>query len=276
MAQSSVATKPVSKTTPSFSLKKWLPTTASLSKKLPSAGKNLGITLASMLLFLLVWQMSASYLYNVEAESRIARVEQEQGPAEAQKMRDCMASGDISCKPNTLPFPGEVVKAAQLLLADHRTISQDKKDFMAKTASVNAQRKAQGLDLITYTGRPSFVDQIFTSLKTVAVGFLIALFIAIPIGIIIGLNEHLRTAFNWLVQVFKPVSPVVWLLLVFMIVKTLTLGSDSDTSFLISAVSVGLCSMWATLVNTSVGVSSVNQDYLNVAKVLKLGVFKKV
>ena len=89
-------------------------------------------------------------------------------------------------------------------------------------------------------------------------------------------NENLRTAFNWLIQIFKPVSPVVWLLLVFMIVKTLTLNSDLDTSFIISAISVGLCAMWATLVNTSVGVSSVNSDYINVAKVLKLGVFKKI
>ncbi|MEL7163578.1 MAG: ABC transporter permease subunit, partial [Bacteroidota bacterium] len=272
MSQTTTAPPPA----PSRNLTRWVPSTARLTATLPDLGKSLGITLASMLLFLLVWQLSASALYNVEASSRIERVRTEQGEAEAAKMEACIASGDISCKPNTLPFPTEVVKAAQLLLADHRTISADKTAFREKTAALNEQRAAQGLDLITYTGRPSFVDQIFTSLKTVAVGFLIALFIAVPIGIVIGLNETLRTAFNWFIQVFKPVSPVVWLLLVFMIVKTLTLGSDSDTSFLISAISVGLCSMWATLVNTSVGVSSVNKDYLNVAKVLKLGVGKKI
>ncbi|SEQ70288.1 ABC transporter permease [Neolewinella agarilytica] len=272
MSQTTTAPTPAK----SASLTRFLPSLSGMGAKLPGMAKSAGITLASMLLFLLVWQLSATYLYNVEAKSRIDRVMTEQGAAEAEKMKACIASGDISCKPNTLPSPSEVVKASSLLLADHRVISADKAAFKAKTAAVNAQRKAQGLDLITYTGRPSFVDQIFTSLKTVAVGFLIALFIAVPIGIIIGLNENLRTAFNWFIQVFKPVSPVVWLLLVFMIVKTLTLGSDSDTSFLISAVSVGLCSMWATLVNTSVGVSSVNQDYLNVAKVLKLGIGKKI
>lgn len=272
MSQATTAPTPAKKA----NLTRFLPSASGMVSKLPGMAKSAGITLASMLLFLLVWQLSASYLYNVEATSRIERVLAEQGEVEAEKMRACIASGDISCKPNTLPSPSEVVKASGLLLADHRVISADKAEFKAKTAAVNAQRKAQGLDLITYTGRPSFVDQIFTSLKTVAVGFLIALFIAVPIGIIIGLNENLRTAFNWFIQVFKPVSPVVWLLLVFMIVKTLTLGSDSDTSFLISAVSVGLCSMWATLVNTSVGVSSVNQDYINVAKVLKLGIGKKI
>jgi nitrate/nitrite transport system permease protein len=259
-----------------FNITRFLPTSASMKGKLPGIAKSAGITLASMALFLLAWQLSSSYLYNVEAESRIERVLTEQGAGEAEKMKACIASGDISCKPNTLPSPSEVLKASQLLLADHRVINADKKAFTEKTAAVNAQRAAAGQHAITYTGRPSFVDQIITSLKTVAVGMLIAFFIAVPIGIIIGLNENLRTAFNWFIQVFKPVSPVVWLLLVFMIVKTLTLGSDTDTSFLISAISVGLCSMWATLVNTSVGVSSVNQDYVNVAKVLKLGITKKI
>ena len=34
--------------------------------------------------------------------------------------------------------------------------------------------------------------------------------------------------------------------------------------------------MWATLVNTSMGVSSVDKDYINVAKVLQLSVGQKV
>ncbi len=276
MAETIINTPSAEKPPRYLALKRYLPSMTKIVAGLPAMGKNLGITLASMLLFLLVWQLSSSYLYGVEAESRIQRVLEEQGPAEAAKMEACIASGDVSCKPNTLPSPSEVLNAGQLLLADHFVISADKAAFVEKTAAVNAQRKAAGQAAITYTGRPSFVDQIMTSLKTVAVGFLIALFIAVPIGVLIGLNENLRVAFNWFVQVFKPVSPVVWLLLVFMIVKTLTLGSDSDTSFLISAVSVGLCSMWATLVNTSLGVSSVNQDYINVARVLKLGIVKKI
>jgi len=269
--------QPTSVTTAkSFNLKEYLPSLTRMKSQLPGLAKSAGITLASMALFLLVWQLSSSYLYNVEAESRIERVMAEQGAEEAEKMKACITSGDVSCKPNTLPSPTEVLNASKLLLADHYVISADKKAFAEKTAAVNAQRIAAGQDAITYTGRPSFVDQIWTSLYTVAVGMLIAFFIAVPIGVIIGLNENLRTAFNWFIQVFKPVSPVVWLLLVFMIVKTMTMGSDSDTSFLISAISVGLCSMWATLVNTSVGVSSVNQDYINVAKVLKLGIGQKI
>jgi nitrate/nitrite transport system permease protein len=61
-----------------------------------------------------------------------------------------------------------------------------------------------------------------------------------------------------------------------MIVKTVLTNVDIEKSFVISFISVGLCSMWATLVNTSVGVSSVDKDYMNVAKVLQLGTFSKV
>ena len=238
--------------------------------------KNIGTSLLSMAIFLGVWQLGATYLYNIEATAKIQKALADQGATAAKAMETCIASGDISCQPNTLPSPSQVWAATENLIADHYAISQKKAAFAAKVAKTNATRIAAGQAAITYTGRPSFVDQIFTSIKTVFVGFIIAFLIAVPIGVVIGLNETLRTAFNWLIQVFKPVSPVVWLLLVFMIVKTLTLNSDMDTSFIISGISVGLCAMWATLVNTSVGVSTVNQDYLNVAKVLKLGTMQKI
>ena len=253
--------------------KSLLPTKA----KLLTGLKNIGISLLSMLIFLFIWQISANALYEIEANAKIAKALKSQGGAEAaQKLKACIASGDISCQPNSLPSPLQVWTATNTLIADHLIISQKKTEFYAKVAKLNAKRRQKGESIITYTGRPSFLDQIFTSIKTVFAGFLIAILIAVPIGIVIGLNQNLNTAFNWLVQIFKPVSPVVWLLLVFMIVKTLTLNSDMDTSFMISCISVGLCSMWATLVNTSVGVSSVSDEYLNVAKVLKLNIFKKV
>jgi len=239
-------------------------------------GKQSAISMFSIIIFLIIWQFGSTFLFNIEANAKIQKAMQEQGPAAAATVRECITSGDISCQPNTLPTPIQVWGATNALILDHKEIAIKKSEFKIKTATVNADRKKDGLPAIKYTGRPSFVDQIFTSLKTVIVGFLIAMLIALPIGVITGLNAQLRTAFNWLIQIFKPVSPVVWLLLVFMIVKTLTLGSDLDTSFIISAISVGLCSMWATLVNTAVGVSSVNKDYINVAKVLQLGIFKKV
>lgn len=232
--------------------------------------------LLSIVLFLVLWQTGADYLYNKEADARIEKALNEQGEAAAEEAKKCIASGDISCQPNTLPSPGKVWAAYQTLLEDHKIISKKKETFAQKVAKTNEKRKANGEAPITYTGRPSFVDQIGTSLKTVFAGFLLAALIAIPIGIIIGLSSTLRTSFNWLIQIFKPVSPVVWLLLVFMIIKTLMSESDMDKSFMISFISVGLCAMWATLVNTSMGVSTVDKDFVNVSKVLKLSVGQNI
>jgi nitrate/nitrite transport system permease protein len=238
--------------------------------------KKIVAPIASILLFLGVWYTGSKSLYNTEANYTIEKALREQGQVEADNVKACIESGDLSCQPNTLPSPSQVWASYKLLLKDHNTITADKKAFKLRTATLNEKRVAQGKEPIVYTGRPSFVDQIKTSIKTVFAGFLLALLIATPIGIIIGLSETLRTSFNWLIQILKPVSPVVWLLLVFMIVKTMTKDATGDTSFIISFISVGLCSMWATLVNTAMGVSSVDKDYINVAKVLKLGALQKI
>ncbi|MEP5339590.1 MAG: ABC transporter permease [Algibacter sp.] len=234
------------------------------------------VPLVSILLFIGLWHTGSKILYNIEADFKIEKALEEQGQVEADKVAACIASGDSTCQPNTLPSPSQVWESYKSLLRDHNIISADKAAFIEKTAALNATRIADGKKAIVYTGRPSFVDQIVMSLKTVFAGFLLALLIAVPIGVLIGLSPTLRSAFNWFIQIFKPVSPVVWYLLVFMIVKTLLIGSTDDSSFIISFISVGLCSMWATLVNTAMGVSSVDKDYINVAKVLKLGPVQKI
>ena len=240
------------------------------------SAKKTGITLASVLLFLILWHFGSQALYNKEANYKINKTLKEQGVAAAEAERACIYSGENNCQPNTLPSPLQVWQSLQLLIADHYVIKADKKAFEEKMFATNETLAAKGKKKITYTGRPSFIDIVLTSIKTVFAGFLLALLIAVPIGIVIGLSPFLKSAFNWFIQIFKPVSPVVWYLLVFMIVKTLYIGNSSDNSFVISFISVGLCAMWATLVNTAMGVASVDKDYINVAKVLKLGTFQKI
>lgn len=234
------------------------------------------VPLLSVFIFLGVCSYFAHYLYSIERERKIEKTLETQGKDAAIAMQECIDSGDVSCKPNSLPSPTDVWHGAETLYNDYQEISAKKEAFKEKTAAINKQREAEGKKPIIYTGRPSFVDQIMTSLKTVFAGFLLAALLAIPAGIVLGLSETLRTALNWVIQIFKPVSPVVWLLLVSMVVKTILASADMDKSFVISFISVGLCSMWATLVNTAVGVSSVDKDYLNVSRVLRLGVLSNV
>ncbi|HEV8390943.1 MAG TPA: ABC transporter permease, partial [Dongiaceae bacterium] len=135
------------------------------------------------------------------------------------------------------------------------------------TANPNAEIKVR-----PYAGRPTFFDQILTSLKTVFTGFILAALVAVPLGILCGLSPAINAAFNPLVQVFKPVSPLAWLPIVTMVVSALYVTEDPllPKSFLTSAITVTLCSLWPTLINTAYGVASIDKDLLNVARVLKL------
>lgn len=247
-----------------------------VSKNAAVFAKATLLPLLSIVIFIFLWYAGAKSLYNKEANVRIEKARTEQGDAAALEMERCISSGQVSCQPNTLPSPIQVYGAFQALWKDHLSISQKKDDFKKKVAKTNAKRAEKGLSDISYTGRPSFLDQIGTSLKTIAAGVLLAIFVAIPIGIVMGLSDTLRSSINWLIQILKPVSPVVWLLLVFMIVKTVITDPDMDKSFIISSISVGLCAMWATLVNTSLGVSTVDKDFINVSKVLKLSVAQNI
>src|SRR3546814_19805389 len=71
----------------------------------------------------------------------------------------------------------------------------------------------------------------------------------------------------------KPVSPRAWLPIVTMGVSATRTSVDPvfAKSFVISAFTVMLCSLWPTLINTAVGVASIDRDLLNVGRVLRLG-----
>lgn len=129
-----------------------------------------------------------------------------------------------------------------------------------------------------YTGKPTYYDQIWTSIKTVFFGFLIASIVAIPLGIAAGLSVTANAALNPLIQIFKPVSPLAWLPIVTMIVSAVYTTNDGmfSKSFLISAVTVTLCSLWPTLINTSLGVASIDKDLVSVSRVLKMNTYTKI
>jgi nitrate/nitrite transport system permease protein len=129
-----------------------------------------------------------------------------------------------------------------------------------------------------YTGKPTYYDQIWTSIKTVFFGFLIASAIAIPLGISAGLSQTANAALNPLIQIFKPVSPLAWLPIVTMVVSAVYTTNDGmfSKSFLISAITVTLCSLWPTLINTALGVSSIDKDLVSVSKVLKMNTWTKI
>ena len=105
--------------------------------------------------------------------------------------------------------------------------------------------------------------QVAASLGRVLVGFGLSALVAIPLGIAIGVNPVCRKLFDPIVQMLRPVSPLVWFPLSLVAFKTLG-GISSATLF-----TIFVTSLWPTLINTAVGVSSLPADYKIVAKVFR-------
>ena len=104
------------------------------------------------------------------------------------------------------------------------------------------------------------------SLVLVAKGYALALLVGTPIGFFLGLSKGFTKTFDPIIQILRPVSPLAWLPLGLV----LFLGAGKEASEWGALFTIAICAMWPTVLNTAVGVRAVPQDYLNVAKVLKL------
>ncbi len=146
-----------------------------------------------------------------------------------------------------------------------------------------------------YAGPKTLGYQVKRSILCVFTGFLIGSAIAIPIGILCGLNSTFMAAMTPFIAIFKPVSPIVWLPISLIIASAYIPAPDEspfmnwlwedawvlnhfdiNPAFIASAITVALCSLWATLANTALGVASIDKDHLNVARVLKLGFWPRL
>lgn len=193
-----------------------------------------------------------------------------------------ISASQVQTSLGQLPGPTAVYQQASNLLDEHFEEREKEAGFYQRQEKRNAAKLEKNPDAVVkirpYTGKATFFDQIITSLVTVFTGFIMASLIAIPVGIITGLSNDLYRSINPVVQLLKPVSPLAWLPIVTMVVSAVYVTDDPmfDKSYLTSAFTVMLCCMWPTLINTAVGVSTVDKDLINVSKVLRLGWFTKV
>jgi nitrate/nitrite transport system permease protein len=212
-------------------------------QQLPIFLKMVGVPLFALLIFLGIWHVGAAKIIT--------------------------SLGQV-------PGPVQVWEQATNLVDEHYAAREKEQAFYERQEKRNAAKLEKNPDakvkIRPYTGKETFFDQILTSLWTVFVGFMIASIIAIPIGIVSGLSDTLYSAINPLIQIFKPVSPLAWLPIVTMVVSALYVSEDPmfSKSFITSAITVTLCSLWPTLINTAVGVSSIDRDLINVGRVLRL------
>ena len=230
-------------------LEEKIPMSETTKKYINAALQTVGIPLLGILVFLMIWTAAAQ---------------------------------NIDTSLGKFPGPAAVWEQFGALKDEHVTEREKEEAFYERQEVRNAKRVAMDPTyeprIRAYTGKETFLDQIFTSLITVMSGFLVAAVFAIPLGIALGLSKTLNTAMNPIIQTFKPVSPLAWLPLVTMVVSAVYTSADPmvPKSFLNSMITVTLCCIWPMVINTSVGVASIDSDLVNVSRVLRLPALKHV
>ncbi|HHS91722.1 MAG TPA: nitrate ABC transporter, permease protein, partial [Campylobacterales bacterium] len=144
--------------------------------------------------------------------------------------------------------------------------------YVAAFGGVNAE----GDEVIGVLSDPFYIEnaddkgifwQILASLERVFGGFALAIIVGVPLGLFIGMSKSAQYAFDPYIQIFKPVSPLAWLPLLLFIFQDINMTAIST---------IFITSIWPIIINTALGVRSVSEDYLNVAKVLRFNALEKV
>ncbi len=103
--------------------------------------------------------------------------------------------------------------------------------------------------------------QVFSSLQRVAIGFSLAAIVGVGLGILVGSNKLVYRALDPMFQVLRTVPPLAWLPI------ALTALNDNTLAGIFV---IFITAVWPILINTTVGIQQIPQDYINVKRVLKL------
>ncbi|MBI1998092.1 MAG: ABC transporter permease subunit [Deltaproteobacteria bacterium] len=109
--------------------------------------------------------------------------------------------------------------------------------------------------------------QLGYSIGRLLVGYTAAAFVAICLGVALGLSPTFYRALNPYIQILKPISPLAWMPLFLYTIK------DSSRSAMMV---IFMSSLWPILANTAFGVAGIKRDYLNVSALLQLSWFKRL
>ncbi len=102
---------------------------------------------------------------------------------------------------------------------------------------------------------------VVTSLSRVAIGFSFSAVVGIGLGVLVGASKWAHRGLDPIFQVLRTVPPLAWLPL------SLAALHQAQPSALFV---IFITSIWPIIINTAVGVRNIPQDYVNVARVLRL------
>jgi sulfonate transport system permease protein len=123
-----------------------------------------------------------------------------------------------------------------------------------------------GISLYTAT----YYEDILASCRRVAIAFLIAISLGIPLGLFMGWSRTVKAFSSPIFELFRPIPVIAWIPLAIIMLP----GREIPVIFLIS-----MAAFFATTLNTMLGVESIDQNYISAARCLgakPLQVFRHV
>ncbi len=103
--------------------------------------------------------------------------------------------------------------------------------------------------------------QTWASLQRVAIGYTAAAIAGISLGILVGTQPKVNKALDPIFQFLRMIAPLAWVPITLIALPNVQMAAI----FVIF-----ITSIWPILINTTVGVQQIPQDYKNVARVLKI------
>lgn len=103
--------------------------------------------------------------------------------------------------------------------------------------------------------------QTLESLKRVALGYSLAAIVGIGLGILVGTQPKINKALDPLFQFLRMIAPLAWVPI------TLIALPNVQTAAIFV---IFITAIWPILINTTVGVQQIPDDYKNVARVLQI------
>jgi len=105
---------------------------------------------------------------------------------------------------------------------------------------------------------PAFWHSVAASLRRIGIGIGIAFLLGMPSGLLIGYYRKIQIASYTPIQFIRMISPLSWMPIAMLIFKTF----ESAIYFLIT-----MATVWPIMLNTVMGVSRVNPQWLQMAKI---------
>jgi len=103
--------------------------------------------------------------------------------------------------------------------------------------------------------------QILASLERVAYGYSLAAVVGVALGVLVGQSTWAMRGLDPVFQVLRTVPPLAWLPI------SLAGFQDSNPSAIFV---IFITAIWPIIINTSVGIRNIPEDYRNVARVIRL------